>query len=86
MWKKLILPRKIILTIQPRFNSHEQKLILKYNLSGMNWILKLILNIARRYARIKITATKIIIPLQSDMPYRIEDISGHDITINLKRR
>ena len=87
MWKKLILPKHLTLTLNPQFNSHEQKLILNYNLSGTNWILETILNIARRYTRIKITSTQIIIPIpKSDLPYKIQDISGNEITINLKRR
>jgi hypothetical protein len=86
LWKKLILPEQITLTLQPRFNTHQQQLILNYNLSGSNWILNIILNIARRYAQIEITSNQIIIPVQKDMPYRINNISGHDITINLKRR
>ena len=86
MWKKLILPEHLTLTINPRFNTDQQKLILNYNLSGTNWILNIILNIARRYAQIQITSTQIIIPIpRTDLPYKIEYISGNEITINLKR-
>jgi len=87
LWKKLILPEYLTLTLNPRFNNQHQKLILSYNLSGTNWILNLILNIARRYTPIEITSTQIIIPIpNTDLPYKIEDISGNEITINLKRR
>ena len=87
MWKKLILPEHLTLKLYPHFNNNEQKLILNYNLSGTNWILKIILNITRRYIQIEITDTQIIIPIpNSDLPYKIEDISGNEITINLKRR
>ncbi len=87
MWKKLILPEHLTLKLNPRFNSQQQKLILSYNLSGSNWILKIILNIARRYINIEITDDQISIPIpNSDLPYEIQDISGNEITINLKRR
>ncbi len=87
MWKKLILPKYLTLTINPRFNTEQQKLILNYNLSGSNWIFKTILNIARRYTQVQITSTQIIIPIpNSDLPYKTENISGNEITINLKRR
>ena len=87
MWKKLILPEHITLKLYPRFSSQHQKLILNYNLSGTNWILKIILNIARRYMQIEVTDEQISIPIpNSDLPYKVQDISGSEITINLKRR
>ena len=87
MWKKLILPEHLTITLYPRFNNQHQQLILDYHLSGSNWILKTILNIARRFTNIEITDKQIIIPIpQSDLPYKIQDISGDKITIKLKRR
>jgi len=87
LWKKLILPKHLTITLHPRFNNREQKLILRYNLSGINWILRIILNISRRYMQLEITDDQIIIPIPTtDLPYKIQDISGNEITINLKRR
>ena len=90
MWKA-ILPREVILTLYPTFDPDKQQLRCGYQIDGMpvlEWIAKQVVKIIGNVntEHIKVTPYEIILNFPNkSLPYKIEDITVGDITIQLKK-